>query len=133
VLRKESSMADLGRVTLEVQQVPDGDTDQLVELTGLLRAELLEFVVDSVEPVKEVSGPNHAKVWAMMAGWLAVQLGNCRAAPCVARCRLRVGCAHTHPEVQVSYGGDVLKDSGVTAEQQEKIVDAWLARHAPGS
>ena len=125
-------MADLGRVTLEVQQVSDGDIDQLVELTGLLRAELLELDVDSVEPVEERSGPNQAKGLAVMAGLLAVQLGS------VERLRALLGAvfawaARTHREVEVTYGGDVLKVSGVTAEQQEKIVDAWLARHAPGS
>jgi hypothetical protein len=125
-------MADPGRVTLEVQQVPDGDTDALVELTGLLRAELLELDVDSVEPVEAGSGPGQAKGLAVLAGWLAVQLGS------VERLRALLGAVfawagRTHREVEVSYGGDVLKVSGVSAEQQERIIDAWLARHAPGS
>jgi hypothetical protein len=34
--------------------------------------------------------------------------------------------------VEVSIDGDVLKLTGATSQQQEKIVDAWLARHAPG-
>jgi hypothetical protein len=34
--------------------------------------------------------------------------------------------------VEVSIDGDVLKLTGATSQQQEKIVDAWLARHAAG-
>jgi len=29
-------------------------------------------------------------------------------------------------------GGDHLVLAGVTSQQQEKIIDAWLARHGPG-
>jgi hypothetical protein len=34
--------------------------------------------------------------------------------------------------VELSIGGDVLKVTGATSQQQEKIIDGWLARHAPG-
>jgi len=123
-------MADLGRVTLGVQQVPDGDTEELLKLSELLRGELLELDLDSVEPIDESSGPDQAKGLAVMAGWLAVQLGS------VDRLRALLGAvfawaARTHRDVEVNYGGDVLKVSGVTAEQQETIINAWLAQHAP--
>jgi hypothetical protein len=29
-------------------------------------------------------------------------------------------------------GGDVLRLSGVSSEQQDRVIDGWLARHAPG-
>ena len=35
--------------------------------------------------------------------------------------------------VEVSYGGDTLKLERATREQQEKIIDGWLARHPAGS
>ena len=35
--------------------------------------------------------------------------------------------------VEVTEGGDTLKLGRATREQQEKIIDAWLARHPPGS
>ena len=34
--------------------------------------------------------------------------------------------------VEVSIGGDVLKVTGVTSQQQGEIIDLWLARHAAG-
>jgi hypothetical protein len=125
-------MAELGRVTLGVQRVADGDTEELLELTELLRGELLELDVDSVEPVSESSGPDQAKGLAVMAGWLVVQLGS------IDRLRALLGAvfawaARTDREVEVNYGGDVLKVSGVTAEQQETIINAWLAQHVPSA
>jgi hypothetical protein len=35
--------------------------------------------------------------------------------------------------VEVNYGDSSLKLGRATREQQEKIVDAWLARHSAGS
>lgn len=125
-------MAELERVTLGVQRVADGDTEELLELTELLRGELLELDVDSVEPVSESSGPDQAKGLAVMAGWLVVQLGS------VDRLRGLLGAvfawaARTNREVEVNYGGDVLKVSGVSSEQQETIINAWLAQHVPSA
>jgi hypothetical protein len=34
--------------------------------------------------------------------------------------------------VEVSIGGDSLKVIGATSQEQEKIIDAWLARHGSG-
>ena len=39
--------------------------------------------------------------------------------------------SRTGRTVEVSVGGDALKVTGVTSQQQEKIIDAWLARHVP--
>jgi hypothetical protein len=33
----------------------------------------------------------------------------------------------------VTVAGDTLRLTGVTSEQQDKIIDAWLARHAGGA
>ena len=40
--------------------------------------------------------------------------------------------SRTGRTVEVSIDGDVLKVTGVTSRQQGEIIDAWLARHAPG-
>jgi hypothetical protein len=34
--------------------------------------------------------------------------------------------------VEISIGGDHLKVTGVTSQQQDEIIGAWLARHGPG-
>jgi hypothetical protein len=40
--------------------------------------------------------------------------------------------SRTGRTVEVTIGEDTLKLTGVTSQQQEKIIDGWLARHAPG-
>jgi len=125
-------MAELGRVTLQVQGFPGGDTEELVERTELLRRDLLELDVDSVESIDESTGPDQAKGLAVMAGWLAVQLGSIDRLRGLLR-TLFAWARRTQHEVEVSFGGDVLKVTGVTAEQQETIIDAWLAQHAPSA
>jgi hypothetical protein len=35
--------------------------------------------------------------------------------------------------VEVTIDGDTLKVTGATAEQQEQIINVWLARHAAGA
>ena len=65
------------------------------------------------------------------AGWLVAQVGTLdglRAAVAAVRGWAR----RTGRTVEVSIGGDVLKVTGVTSQQQGEIIDAWLARHAAG-
>jgi hypothetical protein len=39
--------------------------------------------------------------------------------------------ARTGRTIEVSIGGDHLKVTGMTSQQQGEIIDAWLARHGP--
>lgn len=45
---------------------------------------------------------------------------------------MRRWALRTGRTVEVTIGGDMLKVTGVTTQQQEKIIDTWLARHAVG-
>jgi hypothetical protein len=45
---------------------------------------------------------------------------------------VRAWASRTGRTVEVSIDGDALKVTGVTSQQQGEIIDAWLARHAPG-
>ena len=46
---------------------------------------------------------------------------------------MRGFASRTGRTVEVSIGGDELKLTGATSQQQEQIINAWLARHASGS
>jgi hypothetical protein len=39
--------------------------------------------------------------------------------------------ARTRHDVEMTWDGDTLKVSGVTSAQQERIINDFLARHAP--
>jgi hypothetical protein len=125
-------MVNFDGLTLQVQPVPGSDPDELMEVTGRLRAELLELDVAAVDPVSEATAPERAKGLATLAGWLVVQFGTVNGLRAVVNV-VRGWAARTNREVEVSCGGDVLKVTGVTSAQQEKIIDAWLARYAAGT
>jgi hypothetical protein len=48
----------------------------------------------------------------------------------VAVSTVRGWVSRTRREVEVSIDGDVLKLTSATSQQQEKIIEAWLAKHS---
>ena len=66
-----------------------------------------------------------------MAGWLVAQFGTLDGLRAVVT-TVHGWVSRTGRSVEVSIDGDVLKVTGVTSHQQGEIIDAWLARHAPG-
>ena len=125
-------MADRYGLVLQVEAGPDDDEDELIGITSRLREELLELDVAGVEPVTETTAPDNAKGLATLAGWLVVNFGTLGGLRMIFGA-LRNWAARTSRQVEVTLDGEVLKVSGVSAEQQEKIIDAWLARHGPGA
>lgn len=124
-------MAGSGGVVLQVCPAPGDDADELAELAGWLRAELLDMDVQAVDRLPEQAVPSGTKGAADIAGWLLVQVG-----PEALRAMLaKVADWVTRNDrvVEVSLGGDTLKLAQATRAQQEKIIDAWLAQHTAGS
>ncbi len=124
-----SSSADL---VLRVQPVEGDEDADLLEVTDLLRRELLDLDVEQVRPLEAGEAPADAKGVAALAGWLAVQLGSVETVRAVIDL-VRGWAGRRRREVEVTIGGDTLKLSAVSATEQEQIIDAWLARHAAGS
>jgi hypothetical protein len=124
-------MSDSEKLVLQVSAVPGEDAGELAAQAGWLRNELLDLDVAGVDPLPDEAVPPEAKGVAAVAGWLSVRLG-----PEALRAVLaKVGdwVARNDRVVEVSYGGDTLKLGRATHEQQEKIIDDWLARHPAGS
>lgn len=124
-------MERVGDLVLQVAPAPDSDDGEVAELTQRLRAELLELDVDSVDPIADAAEAAGAKGLETLVGWLAVRLGKegLRAAISV----VVNWATRTGHNVEVSYDGDVLKVSGVTSAQQERIINDFLAQHAPST
>ena len=124
-------MADVDGLIVQVLPVADSDAEELAGLAGGLRAELLGVDAASVAPLPAEAAPDRAKgLDGTLIGWLLVQFGTPDG--------LRAVVAAVHGwtsrpgrTVEVSIGGDVLKVTAVTSQQQREIIDAWLARHAP--
>jgi hypothetical protein len=124
-------VADVARLIVQVLPVADSDAEELADLAAELRGELAGVDAASVAPLIADAVPEGAKgLDGTLAGWLVAQfvtLDGLRAVVAAVRgFSLRTGRT-----VEVSIGGDVLKVTGVTTQEQEKIIDTWLARHAP--
>jgi hypothetical protein len=123
---------DAGGLIVQVLPVADSDAEELADLAGRLHAELLGVDAVSAGPLTAAAAPEGAKGLGTLAGWLLVQFGT------LDGLRAVVAAVHgwttrTGRTVEVSVGGDTLKVTAVSSQEQEKIIDAWLARHGPGA
>lgn len=124
-------MAASDGLVLQVCSALDDDAGDLTQLTGWLRSELLGLDVQDVRPLSGRAAPSGTKGAAAVAGWLSVQLGPAALRTVLAR--VADWASRSDRTVEVSYGGDKLKLGRATRDQQEKIIDDWLARHQPAS
>ena len=123
-------MADAGGLVMQVVPMADSDAEELAELAGQLHAELLGVDDASAGPLPAEAVPEGAKGLGDVAGWLVAQFGTLDGLRALVAA-VRGFASRTGRTVEVSIGGDLIKVSGATSQQQEKIIDAWLARHAP--
>jgi hypothetical protein len=125
-------VVDAGGLVMQVVPVADSDAEELADLAGQLRAELLGVDAASVGPLPAGAVPEGAKgLDGTLIGWLLVQFGTPDGLRAILAA-VRGWTSRTGRTVEVSIGGDALKVTGVSSQQQEQIIDAWLARHAPG-
>lgn len=124
-------MADADGLMVQVLPVADSDAEELADLAGGLRAELLGVDAASVAPLTAEAAPEGAKGLGTVAGWLLVQFGTLDGLRAVVAA-VRGWTSRTGRTVEVSIGGDPIKVTGATSQQQQQLIDAWLARHAPG-
>jgi hypothetical protein len=125
-------VADAGGLIVQVLPVADSDAEELADLAGGLHAELLDVDAASVAPLPAEAAPEGAKGLAVLAGGLVFQFGTLDGLRAVVA-SVRGWTARTGRTVEISIGGDALKVTGVTSQQQGELVDAWLARHAAGA
>jgi len=113
---------------VRVTPADDGD-EETAGLARRLRAELLDLDVDAVEPVSGGVVPDGAKGLPSLAGTLAVRWGTAGLAAVLVK--IRDWVTRNARSVEVTIDGDTVKVTGATAQQQEQLLNAWLARHGP--
>jgi hypothetical protein len=126
------AVVDADRLIMQILPVTDSDAEELADLAARLQAELVDVDAVSVAPLPAEAVPEGAKGLGDVAGWLAAQFGTLDGLRAVVA-TVRGWTARTGRTVEVSIGGDVLKVTGVSLHQQDKIIDDWLARHAAGT
>jgi hypothetical protein len=121
-------------LSVELQTGPDTDADELTQLVGRLRAELLDLDVDAVQQPERGQAPEESKG----AGWLAagelvVRLVTSPEVLASVIAGIRSWLARNRARsVKLTMGGDTLEVSGVSSAEQDRLIDLWVSRHATG-
>jgi hypothetical protein len=118
----------MDQLILQVLPGEDSDAEELADLGDRLREELLEYDVSSVGPVPAEDVPPGAKGIGEVAGWPVANFATLDGLRAVID-GVRAWSARTHRTVEVTMDGDTLKLEAATAQQQQEIIDARLARH----
>lgn len=116
---------------VRVHPASGDEREEVAALALRLRAELLELDVDAVQPESEDIAPDGSKSVSGLVSMLTVQLG--KASLIAVFTKIRDWVSRSGRSVEVTIDGDTVKVTGATQEQQEKIINVWLARHAPTS
>ncbi len=110
----------------------DYDAEELADLTRLLRTELLDLDVDSVEHAAGAPAPEGAKGAELISvGVLMVQFvlraDVLRSVVSTTAAWLRRQQARS---VKLTLDGDTLEVTGISSEEQSGLIELWVARHA---
>ena len=128
-------MAD-GTATLDVHLGLDSGADarELDDLTAGLRRELLELDVDAVDRPEGGPAPEGARAVEVAAlGALLVTLAKTPAVLGAVVNTVRAWLSRGQGrKVKITLGDDELEITGVSSEQQERLIGDWIARHAEG-
>ena len=117
---------------LSVVAGPGADDEELAHLAQSLRTELLELDIESATPVSAGEVPDGARgVEALALGALVRRLaGSSEALGAVARAIRGWLSFHRGRSVRMELDGHVLDLGNVSAADQERLVTAWIERHA---
>jgi hypothetical protein len=123
---------DIGTLELQVGVDRDADAEELDDETRRLRRRLLELDVESVEPASQGPPPPGTRaVDAAAIGTLLVSLATTAPALASLVTTLRgwVG-GKSGRSIKLVVGGDTLEISDASREEQDRLIEAWIARHA---
>jgi hypothetical protein len=114
----------------------EADTARLAEVTGYLRAELLQLDVENVTTPQSGDVPPGARVVSVAAaGALLVALGQSvdglRSVVSAITDWLRRG-EGTRRTVRLELDGDALELSQASVADQERLIELFVSRHAAG-
>ena len=121
-----------GELSVEVQAGSDTDTEELAQLSGLLRAEFLDLDVDAVRQPVRGKAPEDAKGADLLAaGQLIVGLVASPEvlASIIDTVRSWLGRNRAR-SVKLTLDGDTLEVTGASSAEQQRLIDLWVTRHA---
>jgi uncharacterized protein YidB (DUF937 family) len=124
-------MSEPSQVSLQVEAGPDADAEEVAEATAQLRRELLELDVDSVQAPEGGPPPPGSKAAEVLAiGSLIVTLVKSTGLGAVVHTIQAWISRQQQRSVKLAIDGDTLEVTGVSSEEQRRLIDEWIARHA---
>jgi hypothetical protein len=119
------------KLDVQVDLGSEAEAEEVAEATLQLRRELLDLDVEAVELARAGEPPPGARAVDFIAlGTLVVTIANSGLLNAVvAGMRSWLG-GHPQRSIKLKLGGDVLELTGVSSEEQRRLVDAWLRRNA---
>jgi hypothetical protein len=111
---------------------PDQDAEEVFELTQGLRGELLELDVDTVELGTDGEAPDGSKGPELLAiGGLAIRFAlQSSVLKSVVDTTVAWLGRQRARSVKLTLDGDTLELTGVSSDEQSRLVNQWIARHA---
>jgi Effector Associated Constant Component 1 len=124
---------DPTQVVVRLEAEPDADDAEQAELALRLRAELDELDVASIELAPGGDTPAGAKSGgAVEWGTLLVSMVSTGALTALIRTINGWVGRQRRGTVRIKIGDDELELTGASSEDEQRVIDAWLARHAAG-
>jgi hypothetical protein len=123
--------AQTTQLMLNIKAGPETNEEELAELTRQLREELLELDVETVDLVRTGEAPARAKAGDPVTwGALLVALVASGGVLTTLINTLQSWLArHERRSVTLEIGGDKLEVTGISSEEQQRLINAWLSRH----
>jgi hypothetical protein len=112
---------------------PDYDAEELLELSQGLRGELLELDLGAIGLASDGGAPGGAKGAELLAfGGLAIPLIGLRSPILRAVVDTTVAWLGRQQarSVKLTLDGDTLEVTGASSDEQSRLVEQWIARHA---
>jgi hypothetical protein len=117
-------------VVLNIQTDADTDIEELAELTQQLREELLELDVENVNLLNVGEIPEKAKaVDPVSWGTLLVTFVSAGGISTLINTLQSWLSRHEQRSVTLKIGDDELVVTGISSNEQQRLINAWISRH----
>jgi hypothetical protein len=114
----------------------DEDSEELERITHNLRDELNEIdIIEKVDLVSKGEAPKGSKAGAevIALGSLLVTLGTSAvstAIPNLSNALQSWLTSHERRKISLEIGGDKIEVTGISDEQQQRLIESWINRHS---
>jgi hypothetical protein len=119
------------KLDVQVDLGSEAEAQEVAEATLQLRRELLELDVEAVELARKGEPPPGTRAVDFVAlGTLVITVANSGLLNAVVTAMRSWLGGHPQRSIKLELSGDVLELSGVSSEEQRRLAEAWLRRHA---